>query len=37
MEDAKEKIEEWRNEYNSFRTHSSLSGLTPNEFIEALN
>ncbi|MFC3361584.1 IS3 family transposase [Pedobacter fastidiosus] len=37
MEDAKEKIKEWRNEYNSFRPHSSLGGLTPNEFIETLN
>lgn len=37
MEDAKEKIKNWRNEYNSFRPHSSLSGLTPNEFIETLN
>ena len=37
MEDAKEKIKNWRNEYNSFRPHSSLSGLTPNEFIATLN
>jgi putative transposase len=31
LEDAKEKIELWRQEYNSFRPHSSLNDLTPNE------
>jgi putative transposase len=35
--DAKEKIALWREEYNSFRPHSSIGGLTPNEFIETLN
>lgn len=34
MEDAKEKIEFWRKEYNEYRTHSSLNELTPAEFIE---
>ena len=29
LEDAKEKIETWRKEYNSFRPHSSLEDLTP--------
>ncbi|TKT88944.1 integrase core domain-containing protein [Dyadobacter frigoris] len=29
---AQQKIEIWRNEYNSFRLHSSLGGLTPDEF-----
>lgn len=28
LEDASEKIEFWRQEYNSFRPHSSLGGLT---------
>jgi putative transposase len=32
LEDAQQKIEFWRNEYNSFRPHSSLGGLTPDEF-----
>ena len=29
--DAKQKIEQWRREYNEFRPHSSLNDLTPNE------
>jgi putative transposase len=31
LEDAREKIEQWREEYNDFRPHSSLGGLTPNQ------
>lgn len=31
LEDAREKIEFWRQEYNAFRHHSSLGGQTPNE------
>ncbi|WP_155410853.1 integrase core domain-containing protein, partial [Yersinia pseudotuberculosis] len=27
-----EKIEQWRQEYNHFRPHSSLNNLTPAEF-----
>lgn len=34
MEDAQSKIEEWRIEYNRFRPHSSLQGMTPQEMIE---
>ena len=34
MEDAEEKIRNWQEEYNSFRPHSSLGDLTPDEFIE---
>jgi len=34
LEDAKEKIELWRKEYNRFRPHSSLNDLTPNEVHE---
>ncbi|MCF2446928.1 IS3 family transposase [Dyadobacter sp. CY345] len=33
LEDAQEKIETWRQEYNSFRPHSSLGNLTPNEIV----
>jgi putative transposase len=31
LEDAQEKIERWRQEYNTFRPHSSLHDLTPEE------
>ncbi len=31
LEDAQEKIEGWRQEYNGFRPHSSIGNLTPNE------
>lgn len=34
LQDAKEKIEAWREEYNTFRPHSSLDNLTPREFAE---
>jgi len=32
MEDAQDKIESWRLDYNSFRPHSSLGNMTPREF-----
>ena len=32
LEDAAEKIETWREEYNEYRPHSSLNDLTPAEF-----
>nr|WP_256478906.1 integrase core domain-containing protein [Legionella sp. 27cVA30] len=32
IRDAKNKIEEWRQDYNDFRPHSSLNNLTPNQF-----
>ena len=31
LDDAREKIAQWREEYNDFRPHSSLGGLTPNQ------
>jgi putative transposase len=31
LEDARDKVEHWRQEYNNFRPHSSLGGLTPDE------
>jgi putative transposase len=34
MEEVRRKIEAWRKEYNELRPHSSLSDLTPMEFIE---
>ncbi len=33
IEDAREKIEAWRIDYNARRPHSSLGHLTPNEFV----
>jgi len=35
LTDAQEKIERWRQEYNSFRPHSSLQNLTPDEVMAA--
>jgi len=32
LEDAREKIEAWRDEYNDFRPHTSLENLTPIQF-----
>lgn len=33
LEDASEKIEVWRKEYNEYRPHSSIDNLTPMEFV----
>jgi len=33
LEDACDKIEQWRLDYNEFRPHSSLENLTPTEFV----
>jgi putative transposase len=33
LKDAAEKIEAWRREYNEFRPHSSLDGLTPDQVV----
>ena len=35
LEDAAEKIEAWRQDYNHYRPHSSLNDMTPAEFIES--
>ncbi|QNK64793.1 transposase [Pedobacter sp. PAMC26386] len=34
LEDARGKIEAWRTEYNTFRPHSFLGGLTPQQMCE---
>lgn len=34
LEDAREKIEAWRQEYNCFRPHSSLGDKTPEEWVK---
>jgi putative transposase len=36
LEDAVEKIEAWRQEYNHFRPHRSLNDLTPAEYVKAM-
>ena len=36
LQDAQEKIEAWRLEYNSERPHSALGYQTPNEFISRI-
>ena len=33
LSDAREKIGEWKDEYNTVRPHGSLKGLTPQEFV----
>lgn len=32
LEDARKKVESWREEYNGFRPHTALKNLTPQEF-----
>lgn len=36
VEDAQDKLEKWRREYNHERTHSSLNDITSAEFIGSL-
>lgn len=37
LEDAKEIIEKWREDYNNWRPHSSLGDQSPMEYIESTN
>jgi putative transposase len=34
MADARDRIEEWRHQYNEDRPHSALGNLTPNAFAD---
>jgi putative transposase len=34
LDDAKAKIEAFKDDYNGFRPHSALRGLTPNQVVE---
>jgi putative transposase len=34
LEDAQEKFDIWKKDYNGFRPHSSLGDMSPNEYIE---
>jgi putative transposase len=36
LEDAREKIEVWRRDYNDWRPHSSLDNLTPRQYLEEI-
>jgi putative transposase len=36
LDDAREKVETWRQEYNSNRPHGSLGNLAPEEFAETV-
>jgi putative transposase len=35
VEDARQKVEAWRQDYNTERPHGSLNGLTPQEYLVA--
>lgn len=37
MADARDRIEEWRTDYNEDRPHTALGGLTPNAFADQAN
>jgi putative transposase len=34
LDDARQKIEDWRFEYNHFRPHSALGQKTPKEYVK---
>lgn len=34
LSDAREKIEDWRQDYNRFRPHSGINNMTPEEFYQ---
>lgn len=34
LDDAREKIESWRQDYNEYRPHQSLGGMTPAEYVK---
>jgi putative transposase len=37
LQEAKEIIEKWRRDYNQVRPHSSLKGLSPQQFLDCIN
>ena len=36
LEDAREKVADWRQEYNNTRPHGALDNLAPLEFVETV-
>ena len=32
LDDARQKVEDWRRDYNRFRPHSELGNITPDEY-----
>jgi len=36
VDDARDKIDQWRRDYNEFRPHSSLRGMSPSEYTRQL-
>ncbi len=34
LDNAREKIETWRRDYNEFRPHSVLDNMTPEEYVK---
>jgi len=36
LNDAREALEQWREDYNHHRPHSSIGNLTPSEFVEKI-
>ena len=36
LAEARDRINNWKEDYNSYRPHSSLGNLTPNEFATKL-
>jgi putative transposase len=36
LDDARETIAAWRDDYNAVRPHSALGNLTPRDFVERL-
>ena len=36
LNDAREELEQWREDYNHHRPHSSIGNLTPSEFVEKI-
>jgi putative transposase len=37
MADARERIEQWRRDYNEMRPHTALGGLTPSAFAQQIH